>query len=266
MFFWKEKRFLIHINSFKASLQSCHKKNNPNKSDIRNNPIRMKIRKSKRTFFFASSGWKASMCLEASLSLSLFLLFFVNVFSIVFLYMTYTKDLSMLHQQGKKISAYTYITGEVLQNKEGNIFLQKSNMVEAPFNFFAGWKFPVYTQCVVKPWNGYDVTNQESRNREEEMVYITEYGSVYHKNRSCSYLALSIRAIAYSEIYEEKNETGENYEICEYCKDKAFVTIVYVTSYGNKYHATTKCQGLKRSVKIIPFSEVKEKNVCNKCG
>ena len=266
MFFWKDKRFFKHINSFKASLQSCHKKSNPNKSDIRNNPIRMNLRITKRTFFFTSSYYQASMCLEATLSLSFFLLFFVNVFSIIFIYMTYTKDLNILHQQGKKIAAYGYITEELLQSKEDNIFLQKTRSVEAPMSFFAGWKCQIYTQCVIKPWNGYDLGKVRDRNVEEEMVYVTEYGSVYHKNRSCSYLVLSIRGISFSKLHEEKNELGEKYESCEYCKDKEFVTLVYVTSYGNKYHTTTKCQGIKRSIKNVPLSEVEEKKLCNKCG
>jgi len=53
---------------------------------------------------------------------------------------------------------------------------------------------------------------------------------------------------------------------CEYCGEKGMVTIVFITSYGNKYHTTTKCPGLKRTIKSIPLSQVKGVNPCQKCG
>ena len=266
MFFWEKLIFLIHINSFKASLQSCHKIQNPSKSDIRNNPKRIKARISKRTFSFTPSYFQASMCLEASLSFSFFLLFLMNVFSIIFLYMAYTQDLSLVHQQGKRAAAYSYLAGEILQNDEQNIKLEKSRIVKAPFTLFAFSNGYLHTKCVVKPWTGYDVTQQREEHREKQIVYITEYGTVCHKNRSCSYLSLSIQAVAFSSIEEKRNENGERYLACNYCKNNNFTTIVYITSYGNKYHTTAKCRGIKRNVIALPLLDVKEKEFCKKCG
>lgn len=266
MFFWKNQIFLIHINSFKASLQSCHKKNNPNKSDIRNNPKRIKIRIAKRTFSFSPSYYSASMCLETSLSFSFFLLFLVNIFSIISLFMIYSEDLNVLHQQGKRAAAYSYLANNEIESENDIIRLENSRNIKAPFSLLAIPECRVYTQCVVKPWTGYDVTNADVWKKEEQIVYITEYGEVYHKNRGCSYLTLSIQAMDAGIIKEKRNETGEQYLPCEYCKSDSMVTLVYVTAYGNRYHTTTKCRGIKRTIKKIPISEIKEKTLCKKCG
>ena len=95
---------------------------------------------------------------------------------------------------------------------------------------------------------------------------MTEYGSVYHKNRSCTHLSLSIQAVASALVSAQRNESGEYYDPCEYCGDKGFVTVVFITSYGNRYHTTAKCRGLKRTVKALRLSEVEGVNACSKCG
>ena len=266
MFFWEKFLFLIHINSFKASLQSCHKRQNPNKSDIRNNPKRIKTRISERTFSSFPSYYQASMCLEASLSFSFFLLFLMNIFSILFLYMVYTQNSFTVQQKGKEAAAYFYLTEDILQTKEQNLKFENLQVVKAPFSFLAFPKTRLYARCVIKPWTGYDVTQKKEGMQEEQIVYLTEYGTVYHKNRSCSYLSLSIQAVPYSSIAEKRNEDGEKYLFCDYCRNKHFVTVVYITSYGNKYHTTTKCRSLKRSVVAVPLSEANGKEFCKKCG
>lgn len=268
MFFWKMAYFLIHnvkIN-LKASLRACHDQTDPNTCDIKSNPKNMKNRISKRTFSPSPSDYRASMCLEASLSFSFFLLFFINVLSIILLFMTYTRDMADLHQQGKEAAAYAYITEGVFGSNEENIRLQKNRIMESPFTILAAPSCRLYTQCVVKPWTGYDVTKGKNRAEEDSIVYMTEYGTVYHKNRACTHLALSIQAVASGIVNNKRNESGEYYDPCEYCGENGLVTVVFITSYGNKYHTTAKCRGLKRSVRSMPLSEAEGVNPCQKCG
>ena len=266
MFFGKKPRkFSNHLKSkTKASLRACHKLTDPNKSDIINNPKNIKI--SRRTFFLTPSEYQASMCLEASLSFSFFLIFFVNILSIITLFSTYTENMACLQQQGKKAAAYAYITESTLGSHEEIIRLQKNIKIQFPIGIMGESKYRMAVQCVVKPWTGYDVSNIKNREEEDSIVYMTEYGSVYHKNRACTHLVLSIRAVGFADVNEKRNDEGELYEACEYCGEEGMVTIVYVTSYGNKYHTTTKCQGLKRTIKTIPLSEVKGVSPCQKCG
>ncbi len=268
MFFWKNKTFFTYcfqIN-LKASLRACHTQINPNTRDISNNPKRIKKRISKRTFSFAPSEYQASMCLEASLSFSFFLFFLVNVFSIIFLFINYAQDLASLQQQGKSLAAYAYVTEGMYEGNEENIRLQKNRIIESPFAILAAPNCRLHTRCVVKPWTGYDVTKGKNREEEDIIVYMTDYGTVYHKNRSCTHLSLSIQAIASVKVSEKRNESGEYYNPCEYCGKTSFVTVLFITSHGNRYHTTTKCRGLKRSVKSVRLSEVKGVGPCKKCG
>lgn len=268
MFFWKIKNFFTYCSQIglKASLRACHTQTDPNTCDISNNPKRIKNRISKRTFFLAPSYYRASMCLEASFAFSFFLFFLVNVFSMIFLFMTYAEDLATLQQQGKKLAAYAYVTEGMFGSSEENIRLQKNRVIKSPFAILSVPNCRLYTKCVVKPWTGYDVANAKERAEEDTIVYMTEHGTVYHKNRSCTHLSLSIQAIASVTVTEKRNESGERYYSCEYCGDRGFVTVVFITSHGNRYHTTTKCQGLKRNVRSVRLSEVEGVNPCKKCG
>lgn len=268
MFFWKKAYYLIHNlkSNKKASLRACHKLADPNTCDIINNPKNIKNRISKGTFSLAPSEYPASMCVEASLSFSFFLLFFINILSIIFLFMTYTKDLAILQQQGKKAAAYAYIAEGAVGRNEDLIRLQKNEVVESPFGILKLPACRLHIQCVVKPWTGYDVTGGNYRDKEDTLVYMTEYGTVYHKNRACTHLALSIQAVAFATVENLSNESGEGYVSCESCGKNGLFTVVFITNYGNKYHTTTKCRGLKRSIKTVLLSQLKGVSPCQKCG
>ena len=190
----------------------------------------------------------------------------INIFSIISLFMVYTQDLIMLQQRGKEVAAYVYLADNEMEKEEDIIRLQNSSIEKSPFSLLAIPECRINTRCVVKPWTGYDVTEIEEWKQQEQVVYITEYGKVYHKNRSCSYLALSIQVTNTVSVKDKRNEAGEQYLPCEYCKDDGIITVVYITSYGNRYHTTAKSQGLKRTVTKIPFSEIKEETPCKKCG
>ena len=268
MFFGKNTYYLKQIRKYrkKASLRACHKHKDPNKCGIINNPKNIKNRISQRTFSLAPSEYQASMCLEASLSFSFFLLFFLNIISIIFLYMTYTENLADLQQQAKKTAAYAYMTEGAFDDNEDIIRLHKNVVAKSPVGLLGWLNCRLYVQCVVKPWTGYDVTKTKERDEEDSIVYMTENGSVYHKNRACTHLTLSIQAEPFYSLSEKKNMSGEYYKACEFCGKNGIITIAYITSYGNKYHTSTKCRGLKRTVKSLSLSQVKGVDPCQKCG
>ena len=92
-----------------------------------------------------------------------------------------------------------------------------------------------------------------------EIVYVTDYGIVYHSDISCTYLELSIHPIFVSEI-------PAAYSACEFCGEpSALQKTVYITDYGNRYHKTLNCQGLKRNIHAVPKKDVYGIGGCSKC-
>lgn len=110
-------------------------------------------------------------------------------------------------------------------------------------------------------------TGDQEQWTDNDYVYITENGTVYHCSRDCSYLDLSIKAVDYTDIGRIKNKNEHKYSGCSLCAEKnKSAGQVYITDYGTCYHATLSCSGLKRTVYIVPLSEVGGKGPCSKCG
>lgn len=261
VFFWKQT--VTNIYCRKTSLQASRNQIYPNMKVRLLNP---KLKKSKRTLSFPPSEWKASICIEASLSFSFFLFFVINIFSIILAFVSYTKDLSLLQQRGKEIAEYAYMTGDIWEDNEDLIVLRTGRKIHSPFSIISVPEYNLVSKCVVKPWVGYDVVKGKNRSEEVTLVYVTEYGTVYHREQSCTHLSLSLQITSRATVRQEKNQSGEYYLPCEYCGENSYVSAVYVTSYGNKYHTSTNCRGLKRTIRSVPLSEVKGKKACEKCG
>lgn len=124
----------------------------------------------------------------------------------------------------------------------------------------------MYNRLRTRAWTGYDNAGAGAGgDSEEEIVYITPEGEVYHRSRTCTHLKLSIVAVDKSFLESERNDSGEIYYPCEECGDRCGNT-VYITSYGNRYHATLGCSKLKRTVMAVPISQVGDRGACSKCG
>ncbi|MFV0362101.1 MAG: TadE/TadG family type IV pilus assembly protein [Suipraeoptans sp.] len=149
-------------------------------------------------------------------------------------------SMSMLTGKGKLVAEYT---------------------VETPFPMFNGLA-KIREEAVVKAWNGYVEDGGILEN--EDIVYIAETGIVYHKDYNCTYLVLSIKSITYASISESRNENGGKYYECSRCDIKSG-SMVYITDYGDKYHGSVGCSGLKRTVFSVPISEAIGKGGCSKC-
>lgn len=116
----------------------------------------------------------------------------------------------------------------------------------------------------VKEWTGYSGTDFGAEN--EEKVYITDTGMVYHKDPECTYLDLSIHCVGKNSILERKNFEGERYAPCERCvQEKATGEKWYITNTGNRYHNSLQCSGLKRTVYAVFLSEIYAKGGCARC-
>ena len=76
----------------------------------------------------------------------------------------------------------------------------------SPWNSLAGFfSFRMANRYSAHIWNGYGLPLEEESVR---VVYVTENASVYHEDRNCSYLQLSIRQIPWAEADRWKNSSG----------------------------------------------------------
>lgn len=137
--------------------------------------------------------------------------------------------------------------------------------IEIPITMF---RLPVIIReeiIRVKGWSGEEKSH--APDSENEIVYVTDYGVVYHKELSCTYLELSIQAVPLEGISELRNEAGGKYEACEFCgKNIENKKNVYITRQGKRYHSSLECSGLSRNIYAVLLSDVRGLGGCSKCG
>ena len=129
------------------------------------------------------------------------------------------------------------------------------------------WFHPIYiTQTkTVRGFTGFGRKQSFSGEQGEEVVYVTDYGTVYHRSLNCRHLKLSIRQASLMEVEGMRNENGGKYTPCERCR-KGEGQVIYVTSDGNRYHASLNCSGLVRGIRTVLISETGGMPPCSVCG
>lgn len=133
--------------------------------------------------------------------------------------------------------------------------------IPVPFFYIDGIK---RTESIkIKAWTGYEKGYIGSS--EEETVYVTETGIVYHRDYHCTYLELSIHMVPADSVDGLRNVDGGKYHACRICGGTGSGQ-VYITDSGDKYHRSLSCSGLKRTVYAIPLSEAIGKGACVRCG
>lgn len=117
-------------------------------------------------------------------------------------------------------------------------------------------------------WNGYHIPGMDEKDdkKENDVVYIAENGRVYHEDRNCSYLVLSIHEVSLQEACASRNHNGEKYEICMLCGKAGLQGKVYITEDGENIHYKRDCSGLKRTVYEVPREDVRGYPPCSRCG
>lgn len=128
------------------------------------------------------------------------------------------------------------------------------------FHMYSSWQ----SQTVrVKGWTGYESTFPDVSST--ELVYVTDYGVVYHTDRNCTYLDLSVRTIEKEEIEDIRNQSGGKYKACLLCAFAPGGAELYITNYGDRYHSSLECSGLRRKVYTVPLTDVYGLGGCSKC-
>lgn len=135
----------------------------------------------------------------------------------------------------------------------------------APWTKTAGFlSFRMANRYYGHIWNGYAVSGQAQAG---QAVYVTENGQVYHLDRNCTHLRLSVKKIGTEELNAARNNYGKGYGACERCASGRGVEIIYITGEGDKYHYNRDCPGLKRTVSpMLKADAEKRYRPCSRCG
>lgn len=160
--------------------------------------------------------------------------------------------------------------GSSILMEGGCIDIIVSYRAAPPIRLFPIQSMKLLQRVRVRGWTGKEVAATYTLGEEtgeEETVYITETGKVYHISASCSHILLSIRAVSgIPDSY--RNTNGGKYYACkECCKDMPEPSgTFFIAEDGSSYHAVRSCSSLKRTVKQIPISEIGSRAPCKRCG
>lgn len=132
--------------------------------------------------------------------------------------------------------------------------------------FFTEYDFYVQQKFRFYPYLGKTDEDLLVEETEEDIVYMTEYGTVYHESGACGYLNVIVRPVTADKVEYERNSFGRKYTLCERCDDEEIKEKVYISAGGTKYHLIASCPALKRTVIKKTREEVDGIPACHKCG
>lgn len=146
------------------------------------------------------------------------------------------------------------------------IELKAVYQMKFPIRLIGDIQYRVAQGVKCRKWTGYQ-PGQDTEAEDDKWLYYTEYGTVYHASRSCTHLDLSIKGIPDTQVSGSRNHSGGKYHACEKCGSHVSGTgMVYITNYGDRYHSSLTCSGLKRSIFMIRKSKAAGKKMCKKCA
>lgn len=206
------------------------------------------------------------MTVEAAAALPLFFLAVVSLICMMDLYGTISEQTVKLQEQAEMAGAWASVVGE-----------NALPVVDLPvgFTYRSQW-YPealpgvrIAVRGRVHTWTGRDLSGQTEVPQEtekEELVYVTEYESVYHTSSECTHLSLSVQAVSGSRVGQLRNDEGKTYHACEKCAGSgAKNSTVYITREGTHFHNDGNCSGLTRTLRLVKKSEVDGLHECSRC-
>jgi len=150
--------------------------------------------------------------------------------------------------------------GSGYQPLDDTVTVCVSYQIRVPYLKWIPFKKAIKQSVTRRAWLGKDI----SLSNEEQYVYVTNNGTVYHTSITCTYLTLSIREVRYQQLSNLRNANGSRYKACSICAKNA-KSIAYITDYGECYHFNKNCIAIRRGILTIPISEVGDKALCYRC-
>ena len=170
------------------------------------------------------------------------------------------------HDTQTKYVSFGLLGINLLDSKvdDRDVELVASYTIPMPADFFGLGKVRITQRAKTHRWVGFDPA--EGVGKDGDTVYVTEYGVAYHRSLDCSYLAPSIRSVTKSAVGGERNSSGHIYYPCPLCGGGG--DICYITTYGENYHSSISCSGLKRTIRSVTQEEAEAEgfHACGKCA
>jgi len=209
---------------------------------------------------FTTAGYKGGFTVEAAAVLPLFLLFMLMFF--VFF--------NVSEEQGSICSSFVFAAKEAavlehMKDEEKMITLQTVHMERPEICAYPGQTVFGHVLVKARAWTGRERLFDTDARSGQKMVYKTVSGTVYHTDIDCSYLNPSIQTLPRAQVQNRRNSSGEKYYSCDLCEGD-HSDQVYITDYGNRYHSSVGCSGLKRNIMIISSEDAKDCPLCSKCA
>ncbi|SDN13287.1 hypothetical protein SAMN05216544_1964 [Lachnospira pectinoschiza] len=153
-------------------------------------------------------------------------------------------------------------------NNNSKIKVCLDYVIDNPFDIFGFSLVKKKTELVTDGWLGEDKDAFEefAGDEDDDYVYITKDGEVYHRDASCTYLTRDVLSSSFSNIENVRNQSGAKYYPCDSCKAEINSGTVYYTSYGTRYHNSEECSQLHRDILRVPLSSVANRRPCSKCA
>ena len=208
---------------------------------------------------------KAGLTLEAAVVVPVFLFGMISMFSFMDIYRTETVQLMKICSQVKEegLEAYGAGGGQEVTASANTVFRPPALLLPLPAVSLSG---TVTAHAWTGAGPGEGLTGSAGAGRQEEMVYMTQSGQVFHRDLNCTYIRLSIHQAEGGSVDGLRNRYGERYHACELCSfGQQPAAVVYVTDTGSRYHNLGSCSGLRRTVRLVPESEAGCR-ACSRCG
>ena len=206
-----------------------------------------------------------SMTVEASLAVPVFILAVLSLYMYFSVLWTHCSLVMDQREKGKEICIYANVYQPFLGVGD-TVFLTENRQVSPISPTLFTKDFLVSATYYAHAWTGYKIGVGADSVLEEEYVYITPRGEAYHKDINCSYLKLKINRTTKEALDGIRNADGGKYNKCQYCGRRTYNGVLYVTDYGEHYHTSLGCPGLKRTIETVPISKVGGRRPCVKCG
>lgn len=124
---------------------------------------------------------------------------------------------------------------------------------------------PITCKILFHNWVGYD-EDYPKYDFDDVIVYVAQNESVYHVDRNCSHISVTVIKTTPEEVINLRNASGGKYKKCALCHSSLDDPVLYVTGEGDRFHNDRNCSACKRIVRAVRLSEVGELRPCSRCG